>query len=65
MGKRQWCNFVVFALKGISLERVAFDQHYREKHCFQCLQCSKVTVSSEIVSLLNEVGLPIRDLSNM
>ena len=33
IGKRPWCDFVIYTTKGISVERVLFDKHYW-KNCF-------------------------------
>ena len=65
-GDRQWCDFVVFTLKGISMERVALDQNFwREILLPKLTMFYKNCVAPEIVSPLHAIGLPIRDLSKL
>ena len=66
IGERPWCDLVVYTFKGISVERINFDNDfwmlkllpklwsfYDDSHC----------VLPEIVSPVHYLGLPIRNLS--
>ena len=41
---KKWCDFVLFTTKGISVERIAFNEDYWEKHCYLNLLTSTIIV---------------------
>ncbi len=63
---RNWCDFVVFTLKGLSIQRIAFDQEF-----WQTELLPKLTdffdncLAPEVVSPVHVLGLPVRDLRKM
>ena len=64
IGERQWCDFVVYTLKGISVERINFDDDYWILRLLPKLQSFYDNcVLPEIVSPVHYLGLPIRNLS--
>ena len=63
IGGRKWCDFVVYTLKGISVERIPFDLSYWEKILLPKLEefwykC----VAPEIIQPVYHRGLPLRDM---
>ena len=64
VGGRPWCDFVVFTNKGLSVERVAFDDDYWQKTLLPVLESFYDNcLGPEIVSPVHALGLPIRNLS--
>ena len=64
VGKRPWCDFVVFTKKGISVERIMSDKNFWQHTLFPKLEAFfDDCLGPEIVSPLHALGLPIRDLS--
>ena len=64
VGECPWCDFVLFTKKGVSVERIKFDSSYWENDVL--LKLSNFynnCLAPEIVSPLNSLGLPMRDLS--
>ena len=66
IGKRNWCDFVIYTQKNIAVERITFDSSYWSNE----LQPKLVDfydniLAPEIVSPIHCLGLPIRDLSKM
>ncbi len=65
IGRREWCDFVVYTTKGISVQRVPFDKQYWEN-----LLLPKITafydncLGPEIVSPVHVLGLPVRNLND-
>ena len=63
IGERPWCDFVIYTSKGVSIERINFDQHF-----WKCELLPKLIsfydncVAPEIVSPVHVLGLPVRDL---
>lgn len=66
IGERMWCDFVIFTLKGISVQRIFFDQDYWTIRLLpKLVSFYDDCVAPEIVSPVHPLGLPIRDLSKM
>ena len=64
VGGRTWCDFVIFTTKGISVERIVYDEHYWQNILLPKLEAFfDNCLGPEIVSPLHTLGLPIRDLS--
>ena len=63
VGKRPWCDFVVYTKKGISVERVPFNETYwNNKLLPKLIEFYDSCVLPEIVSPVHALGLPVRDL---
>ena len=63
IGKRPWCDFVIYTTKGISVERVLFDEHYWKNCLLPKLESFfDNCLGPEIVSPLHALGLPLRNL---
>lgn len=63
IGGRPWCDFVVYTTKGISVQRIKFDNHYWENILLPKLtEFYDNCLAPEIVSPIHAVGLPIRNL---
>ena len=63
VGKRPWCDFVVYTKKGISVERVPFNETYwNNKLLPKRIEFYDSCVLPEIVSPVHALGLPVRDL---
>ena len=66
LGERNWCDFVIFTLKGISVQRISFDQEYwNTKLLPKLASFYDNCVAPELVSPVHPLGLPIRNLSKM
>ena len=66
VGERPWCDFVVFTLKGISVERIRYNQEYwKDKLLPKLTSFYDNCVAPELVSPVHVLGVPIRDLSNL
>lgn len=63
VGRRTWCDFVVYTTVDISVERIAFDQSYWDTLLQKLTVFYDSCVAPEIVSPLHVLGLPMRDLS--
>ena len=64
IGERPWCDFVVFTLKGINVQRIRFDTVYWTSKLLPKLTLFYDNcVAPELVSPVHSLGLPIRDLS--
>ena len=63
IGRRKWCDFIVYTKKGINVERLGFDQDFWDNDLLPKL-CSfyDLCIGPEIVSPQHPFGLPIRDL---
>lgn len=63
VGGRPWCDFVVYTKKGISVERVPFNETYwNNKLLPKLIEFYDSCVLPEIVSPVHALGLPVRDL---
>ncbi len=60
--KRQWCDFIVFTTKGISIERIEFDDEFWQDLVL-CLTDN--CLAPEIVSPIHVLGLKVRNLNLM
>ena len=66
LGERPWCDFVVYTMKGISVQRIPFDPAYwRNKLLPKLNSFYNNCVAPELVSPVHVLGLPIRDLSQI
>ena len=66
VGGRMWCDFVIFTTKGISVERITYDDNYWHRTLLPKLEAFfDNCLGPEIVSPIHALGLPIRDLSNV
>lgn len=64
VGGRPWCDFVVFTNKGISVERVSFDEQYWDNTILPALEnFYDHCLGPEIVSPLHAIGIRVRNLS--
>ena len=63
IGERMWCDFVVYTLQGISVQRIAFDKLYWETMLLPKLDAFwHKCVAPEIIQPVTHLGLPLRDL---
>ena len=66
IGERPWCDFVVFTLKGISVQRIPFNPNFwTDKLLPKLTSFYDNCVAPELVSPVHSLGLPIRNLSNI
>ena len=64
IGERPWCDFVVFTLKGISIQRIPFDHDFWSDKLFPRLETFyNDCVAPELISPVHALGLPLRNLS--
>ena len=64
LGEHLWCDFVVYTEKGISIQRIPFDETYwKNKLLPKLTSFYDHCVVPEIVSPVHHIGLPLRDLS--
>ena len=64
IGGRPWCDFVIFTSKGLSIQRVQFDERYWKEDLLPKLEnFYDNCVAPEIVSPLHCLGLPVRNLA--
>lgn len=65
IGERPWCDFVIYTNKGISVQRIAFNEEFwKNKLLPKLLSFFDNCVGPEIVSPLYPLGLPMRNLLN-
>ena len=63
IGERPWCDFVIYTTKGISVQRISFDDDYWNKELLpQLISFYDNCIAPEIVSPVHSLGLPLRDL---
>jgi len=66
IGERPWCDFVIFTLKGISVQRISFNQEYwTDKLLSKLSHFYDNWVAFELVCPVHVLGLPMRDLSKI
>ena len=66
IGERPWCDFVVFTLKGISVQRIPFDKDFwNDRLLPKLLSFYDDCIAPELVSPVHSLGLPIRDMSKV
>lgn len=64
VGKRLWCDFVVYTNKGISVERVQYEEDYWKNTLLPKLEAFYDNcLGPEIISPLHALGLPMRNLA--
>ena len=64
IGQRPWCDFVIYTTKGLSVERIQFDNDYWTNTLLPKLESFYDNcIAPEVVSPLHTLGLPLRDLS--
>ena len=65
IGGRTWCNFVIYTEKGISVERISFDELFWETKLLpKLVQYWECCIAPEIVAPVHHFGRAIRDLRN-
>ena len=61
---RKWCDFVIYTLKNLSVERIYFDQAFWDGELLPKLtDFYEDCVGPEIVSPMHSIGLPVRNLN--
>ena len=66
VGKRPWCDFVIYTTRGVSVQRIPFDQDYWDNKLLPKLTTFyKCCVAPEIVSPIHVLGMPMRNLSKV
>ncbi len=66
IGERMWCDFVIFTLKGINVQRIFFNQEYwTTKLLPKLVSFYDNCIAPEIVSPVHPIGLPIQDLTKL
>ena len=64
--KRNWCDFIVYTEKGISVECISFDSEFWGKELVPKLtEFFNTCLAPEIVSPVHTLGLHVRDLRLM
>lgn len=63
IGKRPWCDFVIYTSRGISVERIKFNEDFWHYELLpKLVEFYNNCLAPEIVSPMHVLGLPIRDL---
>ena len=62
VGDRPWCDFVVYTTKGISVQRINFDNFWEARLLPKLIDFYDNCLAPEIVSLVHVLGLPVRKL---
>ena len=64
-GKHQWCDFVAYKFKDLSVQRIAFDKGFWEVPVFpRLIAFYRNFIAPEIVCPVHYLGIKMRDLSN-
>lgn len=64
--ERSWCDFVIYTEKGISVERIPFDaEFWNNKLLPKLIDFFDNCLAPEIVSPVNALGIPVRNLCDM
>ena len=64
--QRRWCDFVMYTLRGISVERLYFNEKFWTEELLPKLtEFYDNCVAPEIVSPMHSIGLPVRNLKYM
>ena len=63
--EREWCDFIVYTDKGISVERIKFDTNFWSNDLLPKLSFFDNCLAPEIVSPIHVLGLPVRNLDTM
>ena len=65
IGQRPWCDFVIYTTKGISVQRIEYNEKFWEEDLLPKLSnFYDNCVAPEIVSPVHSLGIPMRNLSN-
>lgn len=65
IGERPWCDFVIYTNKGISVQRIPFNEDFWKNTLLpKLISFYDNCVGPELVSPLHPLGLPMRDLSD-
>lgn len=65
IGNREWCDFVVYTNKDISMQRIKFDQQYWNNDLLPKLtQFYDNCLGLEIMSPVHDLGLPVYNLKD-
>jgi len=63
IGRRSWCDFVVYTTKGVSIERIAFDASFWNNQLLPKLtEFYDNCMAPEIISPVHMLGMPLCDL---
>ena len=63
IGNRPWCDFIVYTQKGLSIDRVNFDREFWSNRLYpKLIEFYDNCIAPEIVSPVNILGMPLRDL---
>ena len=62
VGKRPWCDFVVYTTKGINVERIRFNPDYWAEVLMKLTDFYDKCFAPELVSPLHVLGQKVRDL---
>ena len=63
IGARPWCDFILYTPRGVSVERVCYDQKFWEQDLLPKLEeFYKTCVAPEMISPVHVLGLPVCDL---
>ena len=64
IGQRPWCDFVIYTTKGISVQRIEYNEKFWEEDLLPKLSnFYDNCVAPEIVSPVHSLGIPMRNLS--
>ena len=64
IGERPWCDFVIYTNKGLSVQRIAYNEEFwKTKLLPKLTSFYDNCIGPEIVSPFHPLGLPMRDLS--
>ena len=65
IGKHQWCDFVAYKFKDLSVQCIAFDKEFWEVTVFpRLIAFYRNVIAPEIVCPVYYLGIKMRDLSN-
>ena len=66
VGKRPWCDFVIYTTHGLSVQRIPFDQKYWETILLPKLTTFyKDCIAPEVVSPVHVLAIPMHNLSKV
>ena len=63
IGQRPWCDFVIYTSKGLSVQRIEYNEKFWEDLLHKLSNFYDNCVAPEIVSPVHSLGLPMRNLS--
>ena len=63
IGQRPWCDFVIYTSKGLSVQRIEYNEKFWEDLFHKLSNFYDNCVAPEIVSPVHSLGLPMRNLS--